>query len=73
MARLSYQGSKPFRDWCAFRGFSAQMGYKLAREGRGPHIDYVGRKPTVSGESDAAWDQARRAEAKKNSKSESAA
>jgi hypothetical protein len=68
-----YHGSKPFPEWCGFRGISTQMGYKLRREGRGPRVDYVGRKPTVSGEAEAEWHQARQNEANRNSETESAA
>ena len=59
--KTSYQGSKSFREWCAFRAFSLSMGYKLNAEGKGPRLAYVGNKPTVTGEADADWVRQREA------------
>jgi hypothetical protein len=73
MPRSSYPGGKPFREWCAYKGISVSMGYKLRSQGEGPDIDYYGIKPIVTGEADAAYEARGRAKAKRNRKTEDAA
>jgi hypothetical protein len=63
MSNMSYQGSKWFKDWCAFRAVSLSMGYRLLAEGKGPRLTYVGIKPTVTAEADRDWIIEREAEA----------
>ena len=50
-------------EWCAHRGISRGLLYKLWKQGKGPSWHYVAARRLISAEVDAAWLAEREAEA----------
>jgi predicted DNA-binding transcriptional regulator AlpA len=57
-------------NWCATRGLSRSMFYKLKSERKAPKTHYVGNKPLISPEADAEWLREREAEAQQRDSAE---
>ena len=62
--------SHSLAEWCALRGVSRSMFYKLDGQGLAPKTYNVGRKRMVSPDADAAWLRDREAESAQRGRSE---
>jgi hypothetical protein len=50
-----HRGSFLIDEWCLYRRVSRAMLYRMWQRGTGPRRTFIGRKATITVESDAEW------------------